>query len=189
MKKLWVIGVLFIVFGCDSKSSSQEKLQKTTSNDKVAKLEAVYDGPLNSSEFSHVYNTSCGSNECIIEVTPEAAPLKKSTKENLCIIPSHERSAIVTAYFSREDTVEGALCEVSKADYETLIASYGKSSVYKKYLNQRSSEDFLTWKEKNGYVTTYKEILGRDPNGNVMYNYYVYIGSVEHRHYSKYVAN
>lgn len=188
MKKVIPILFAFIAYGCDSKSDTKTEQHEYKNKASTTKLEIAYDGPISLPEFNQLFGGGCSSGTCIVETTPDTAPLKKSTKESICIAAKYERNAIFTAYFSREN-IEGALCEISKADYESIITSYGSENIHNKYLNQRSREDFLTWKTSNGYITTFKEILGRDPNGNTMFSYYVYTGSVEHRHYSKYIAN
>jgi len=148
---------------------------------------AIYDGPDDPASFAAKYKGHCSGGLCIIEAQPLDAPLKKANGEPLCAIGRYAWQTVVTAHFSREGRFQGAGCMIGGDDYAAIRDRYGRGNVYKRYLNQRGVyEDFLTWKTKDGFITTYQEILGRSPSGGVLVSYHVYLGPVEHRHYSEY---
>lgn len=187
--RVGTIGMALLLAGCnepqstDGRSASKEPERKT--GDYVA-----YDGPSEQTAFATRYKAHCSSwGECISELQPSSAPIKKSDGDPLCVIPQYGRHFVLVAYFSRDDVFRGASCQISEAEYEAIISHHGRYNVFKKYLDQRSYEGFLTWRTQAGFVTIYKEVQRRSPNGGVIYEYYTYTGPDEHPHYAKFVAN
>lgn len=197
MKTKEIIGVfsflfILITLGCDrdnvAKKSTSKLQPQVTAIPKDDGQNLVYSGPNSYEEVKKFYGTECSGGMCIITTQPNTAPIKKKNGNPVCIIAKYESISVATIYISRDDRTEGADCQISASDYEAIANQYGELNVYKKYLDQHTNIDFKTWKTKSGYITTYKQIEGINPNGGVMYEYHVYVGFVEHRHYSKYIA-
>lgn len=182
-----VLGLLLA--GCDEPNASDRAAGSKAAQESAKAVPdfAMYDGPDDPAGFAAKYKGHCSGGSCIIETQPLTAPLKKADGEPLCAVGKYERQAVVTAHFGRDDRFQGAGCMIGGADYDEIRDRYGRGNVHKRYINQRGVlEDFLTWKTKDGFITTYREILGRAPSGGVLVSYHVYVGPAEHRYYSEY---
>jgi len=181
-------GLALLLSACDQSQSTSDQTISVQSERKVTDY-VIYDGPTGEQQFSATYDAYCSSGTCIGELYPESAPIKKADGASLCAPPEHSRQVILTAYFSRDERFHGASCRISESDFDAVVRHLGRYDTFKKYLDQHVFEDFLTWRTTAGYVTTYKEIERRAPNGGVIYSYHVYTGPDEHPHYAEYVAD
>ena len=146
-----------------------------------------YSGGDNIKEFNLKYGKQCGTQfACLLEGASSDTPLKKYDGKNLCINGRYEYNSVSKYYFDMDGYFVGAVCEVSESDYYDVGRFYNSSDFYKKYSNQRGVlEDFKTWRTDYGFVTTFKELIGRTSSG-IGYQYYIYFGKKEHPHYSQY---
>jgi hypothetical protein len=167
-------------------SSSVSGISQSGSAAHVPAHPLAYTGPSTDAGFAARYGTSCSMGSCIFEATPADAPLQKTNGGPICAVAKYESRAVGTAFFSRDGSFEGIGCEIDEPDYRAINEVYGRARIFKRYRDQRTYEDFVTWKMADGFLTTYTEILGRAPNGGVMRAYRVYAGPKEHRHYSVY---
>lgn len=123
----------------------------------------------------------------VIQTAPDRAPLRRADGTSLCIVPRYERHAVVVGFIAEQDYFLGAECEVSPEEYKSIRSHYGTKASAIEYLDQRGVyEEFKTWATTHGYVTTFRELLGRGRDGQVMYAHRVYAGMVERPHYSDY---
>jgi hypothetical protein len=180
----FLIATAFISSGCTkSESTTTEVAEVQKSFDYAA-----YDGPNNISDFDGKYNNHCTTSLCLLEDSPSNIPIKKHDGTSICAIPQYESKALLTAYFSRDGNFIGAGCQISALDYNNISSHYGTNKTYNRYLDQRGVfEDFKNWKTSNGFITTYKELIGRGKDGGVVYVYNLYVGNNEHPRYSEYV--
>lgn len=175
---------LMLLVGCNENPGQHSSAMPVAMEEKRRQDHdyAVYAGPASASEFKERYGGS------ISQTLPESAPLKKGSGDPICKIAQYESKATAAAHFGRDGRVEGVNCEISKSDFDAIERHYGRKNIHNKYLNQRSYENFVTWRTKTGFITTYTEILGRAPSGATLVSYHLYLGEVEHPYYSEYVA-
>lgn len=186
------IALSVCILGCnrqnDSPSIEEQKAFDAlqSSNEPLVEINAS----LAQSEIEKFYGTKCESRSCIVESDPSLAPLTKPKGIPLCKVADYESKAISTLYFSKDGTFVGSSCNINEYDYQHIIATLDVEKVHKRYLDQMGVLDlFQVWKSKAGYITTYRESVRRNPNGGIVYNYYLYVGFEEIPNYSQYPAD
>ncbi|MFZ6730626.1 hypothetical protein ACO0LG_01705 [Undibacterium sp. Ji42W] len=187
LNTIQVLAILsFTLSGCSGTNDNSSK----ESSAKVKKQVdyAIYDGPNNSSDFEGKYHNNCTSSICVLEISPDNSPLKKNGGTPICLIPKYESKAVLSVAFDRDSNFIGVSCQISESDYADISSYYGINNIYNKYLDQRGVyEDFRNWKTSSGFITSYKELIGRGNDGRIGYSYNVYVGIKEHPHFSEFV--
>lgn len=190
---IWLITVGgFLILSACSKTAPDTISDKSAAvADRAVDLPdyVSYDVAMDPKEIAKRTGSPCAMNMCVFQAYPKEAPLKKHNGTELCILPEYESQSVLQGYFNRDDKLVGMGCTISREDYDSIASRY-RSQAVTRYLNQRGVfEDFRTYQTRTGFITTYTEIMGSAPNGDVKYTYHVYVGPEQHPHYSEYVSN